>query len=473
MLRRLLSHAAIYGLAAQLPRVAGILTLPIITQYLTTVDYGVAGVVTAYVLALNTLHSLGLSVVMISSFARYPTRYQWIWRQLHGFLSVWSIAFGFVLGAVLWWGIPAEAAENRWEIILLQVLPVMFLGVTEFQAMFLYQISQRPFPVALRSFIVGITTVGINIYTIAYLKLGYMGWFYSNFFGSIVGFLLYAYPFYFKEKLWPILRFRWSRIRQSLQVSIPVIPHHFSFFLLDASDKLVMDVLRVQVPRIGLYNIASSFGLYFMAASNAVVQAASPFYIQYIAQPNNEKTARQARDLTFALQALFLIVTFMLCLWLKELFILLIRNEELRQAYPLAIIILMGYNYKPMYLGATNQLVYREHTKVLWKISSVAGVGNVLLNIVLIPLYGIQAAALTTFVSLMYMGYSGYLLKEYRQMSLVNYYPWLWLSLTVIALLVVYLLADINLFMKTFITAGVGIGAIAVYWFSGNRISKS
>ena len=67
MLRKLLSHAAIYGLAAQVPRLAGVLALPIITRYLTTTDYGVAGVVTAYVSALGILQSLGLSVVMVNS----------------------------------------------------------------------------------------------------------------------------------------------------------------------------------------------------------------------------------------------------------------------------------------------------------------------------------------------------------------------------------------------------------------------
>ncbi|WP_439881449.1 lipopolysaccharide biosynthesis protein [Pontibacter sp. MBLB2868] len=460
MLRKLLSHAAIYGLAAQVPRLAGILTLPVITQYLSTLDYGVAGVVTAYVVALNAVQSLGLSVVMVNSFAKHPTRYKWVWRQLHGFLSVWSVVFGFFLAAVLWWAIPAEAVEHRWLIILLQVLPVMFLGVTEFQAMFLYQLSQRPFPVALRSFAVGLTTVGLNIFTIAYLKMGYMGWFYANFFGSIVGFILYAYPFYQRERMWPIFNFRWWRIKQSLRVALPIIPHHFSFFLLDSSDKLVMDVLRVPVQRIGLYNIASSFGLYFMAASNSIVQAASPFYMQYLGQAGNPQSDRKARDLTFALQALFLVITFLLCLWLKEIFILLIRNEELRKAYPLAIIILMGYNYKPMYLGATNQLVYREFTKVLWKISTVAGVGNVLLNLLFVPIFGIQAAAFTTFAALMYMGYSGYLLKEYKQVSKVNYYPWLWLPLTILALLAAYFLVEANYFIKaalSVMTGGVGI----------------
>ncbi|MDX5423039.1 MAG: lipopolysaccharide biosynthesis protein [Hymenobacteraceae bacterium] len=469
MLRKLLSHAAIYGLAAQVPRLAGVLTLPIITQYLTTTDYGVAGVVTAYVTALNMVHSLGLSVVMVNSFARYPTRYKWVWRQLQGFLSVWSVVYSLLLGLVLWWGIPAEAAENKWELVLLNVLPVALFSGTELQAGLFFQMSQRPLPVALKSFVVGVLVVLLNIYTIAVLRMGYMGWFYSNFAGVTVGSLLYGYLLYSREKLWPIFNFKWHRIKASLRTSLPMVPHNFSFFLLDTSDKLVMDLLRVPVPRIGFYNLASSFGIYFMAASSAIVQASAPFYMRYYAQAKDKGSALKARSMTFMLQALFLTVTFLLGLWMKELFIMLIRNEALQAAYPLAIIILMGYNFRPMYLGAANQLVYREHTRVMWKVSAVAGVGNLVLNIILIPIYGIEAAAFTTFAALMYMGYSGYQLKEYKQVTQVNYYPWLWLTLTVLALLVVYLLAEVSLEVKVVATAFVSmLGAAAIYVINEN-----
>lgn len=440
-----------------MPRLAGILTLPIITRYLTTVDYGVAGVVSAYIVALSLIQSLGLSVVMVNSFARFPSRFKWIWRQLHGFILLWSVLYTPVLVGVLYFGIPAEAYPHRWEIIALTVIPAVLFANTELLGNVFCQMSQRPLPVALRSFVVGGLVVVLNIYTIAYLRLGYMGWFYANFFGSVVGFFLNGYTIYLQEHLWPIFRFNWHRIKASLRVSLPVVPHNLSFFFLDASDRLVMDVLRVPLPQIGLYNIASSFGLYFQAASNAIVQAASPHYIQLYAKPADREAALQARNMTFALQVLFLLGTFLLSLWLKEIFVLLIKNKALQAAYPLGVIILMGYNYKPMYLAVMHQLVYLEKTKLLWRVSTVAGVGNMLLNLIFVPLFGIEAAAYTTFASLMYMGYSGYLLKDFRQVTSNNYHPWLWFSVTVLALLTVYGLADADLDTKVAVTLVLGI----------------
>ncbi|MCC9137296.1 lipopolysaccharide biosynthesis protein [Pontibacter silvestris] len=248
MFRKLLSHAAIYGLAAQIPRLAGVFTLPIVTRYLITTDYGVAGVVTAYIVALNMLQSLGLTVVMVNSFAHYPIRYKWVWRQLNGFLTLWSLVYGVMVGVVLYLVIPPEAEEHRIQISLLYCLPTMVFMGTETQANLYYQLSQRPLPVAVRSFLAGVTGVGLNIYLIAYLKLGYMGWFYSYFFSAFVGFLANGYSIYVRQQLWPIMRFKWARIKSSLRVSLPMVPHNLSYYLLDASDRLVLNTLQVPLP---------------------------------------------------------------------------------------------------------------------------------------------------------------------------------------------------------------------------------
>lgn len=466
MLRKLLSHAAIYGLAAQVPRLAGVFTLPIITQHLTTTDYGVAGVVTAYIVALNMLQSLGLSVVMVNSFARHPIRYKWIWRQLNGFLTCWSLMYGVLVGVVLYWVVPPEAQEYRFQIALLNCLPTMLFMGTEIQANLYYQLSQQPFPVALRSFLVGVTGVGLNIFLIAYLKLGYIGWFYAGFFSSTIGFIINGYSIYLRQQLWPIMRFKWSRIRSSLRVSLPMVPHNLSYYLLDASDRLVLDALQVPLRHIGLYNVASSFGGYFMVASGAIVQAASPFYMRFYAQKSDLASALEARRLTYGLQISFLLATFFGSLWMREVFQILIKNQDLQQAYPLAIVILMGYNFRPMYLAVTNLLIYREHTRKLWKISAVAGLGNVLLNFILVPVYGFEVAAITTFVAMMYLGYAGFCLKEYKQSAMVSYQPLLWFVLTVLALAVVYNLANLDIILKAYITISITLitmGAVVLF----------
>ncbi|MBB6611238.1 oligosaccharide flippase family protein [Pontibacter sp. Tf4] len=465
MLRKLFTHAVIYGLAAQAPKLAGVLTLPIITRYLTSADYGVAGVVTAYMSVFTLLQSLGLSVVLVNSFAKQPTRFGWIWRQLNGFVTLWSVVYGLVAIVALYYLVPDEGAAYRLEIALLCGLPIMFYQMTEMQSNIHWQLSQRAVPLAVRSFIVGALIVALNVFTIAYLKMGFRGWFYATFIGNTAGFLLNGHYLYFKLKLWPIFRFRWHRIVHSLKLSLPMVPHNAAMFLLDASDKLVLDVLRVPIQRIGLYNIASNFGTYFMLATGAIMQASSPFYMKYLAQERTREAALQVRRFTFLLLGMFLFATTLGCLWMREIFILLIKNEALQQAYPLAIIILMGYNFRPMYMVVVNTLIYREQTTRIWHLSVVAGVANLVLNFMLVPIFGYQAAAYTTFASLMYLGYAGFYMQAYKATAQVPYYPMAWLALTVLLLFIVYYLADASIQVKIIITALTGAVAIVIALF--------
>src|SRR5690606_22869336 len=127
------------------------------------------------------------------------------------------------------------------------------------------------------------------------------------------------------------------------------------------------------------------------------------------------KEDEKARNLIFVQQIAFLVLSFTCCIWLKELFQFFIRNDELNQMYYLAVIIVMGYNYRPMYFGANSKLIYLERTPAILRVSFGAGVINVLLNLGLIPIMGFEVAAYTTFFSLMYMGYAGYFMKAFRE----------------------------------------------------------
>jgi O-antigen/teichoic acid export membrane protein len=451
MLRKLLSHAAIYGLAAQIPRVAGVLALPVITPFLTTTDYGVAGVVTAYVTALGMVQSLGLSVVMVNAYVKHPTRYKWVWRQVGGLLSLWTLLFGFIFFAVLYFAIPQEADKNRLQIALLFTVPTMLFTTAEVQSNLYYQLAQKPLWFAIRSVMAGVVAVGVNIYAIAYLRLGYMGWFYGNFFGLTLAFVFSAYTTYYSLRLRPILRINLKQVWTYLKVSLPVLPHYFASSMLVTSDRLVLSAVKVPVPQIGLYSLAATFGAYFNQLSVAVSEAANPFYLQMLAR-NNKRYQLATRDLTFGLGALFLAATFTGSIWMKEIFQLLLRNQELQVAYPIAVLLLMGYNFRPFYIVVNNLLLLREKTNKLWRISVVAVVGNIILSLLLVPVFGYRAAAYTTFAALLYMGYAGLWLKEFSLHSGARYYPLRWLSVHLLFTVLAYYGVELGIGWKLALT---------------------
>jgi O-antigen/teichoic acid export membrane protein len=100
-----------------------------------------------------------------------------------------------------------------------------------------------------------------------------------------------------------------------------------------------------------------------------------------------------------------------------------------------------------------NKLQYSGMTQHLWKISFLAGILNVILNVIFIPIYGIMAAAVNTFIALLYIGFSGYFLPIYKQFNIEKLYkPALIFTVILITSILVYLLKDIGIMYKSFLT---------------------
>lgn len=444
MLKKLFSHTAIYGLAPQITKVASFFSLPLITQELTELDYGVAGVLTAYTSAIAVLSFLGLRVVLVNSFFKSPKQYKWAWRQIYGFLTLWNIIYAVILGALIYVIIPAEAYEQRWLIVLLHVGPIVFFGPTGNICSTYYQLCQKPMQIAIRSVIFGFLSIGLNVLFIVHYKMGFMGWFWSSFIVGILRNISFYYPLNFILKLTPIFNFKWRYIKSALRISLPMAPHYYSGYLLNSSDKMVMDFTGISTANIGRYNVAYTVGNFTNTLGTASGLAIGPMVTKFY----KEGKDLAASKLIFILQIAFLCITFLLSLWMKEAFRFLIRNETLAEMYYLGIIIVMAYNYRPMYLGVSTNYMFNEKTNIMWKITLGAGLINVILNLIFLPLFGFETAAITTFFAYMYMGYSGYYFKVFKQISDVDYHPLMWLTLTISLSVGVYFLRDVNVILK-------------------------
>lgn len=451
MLKKIFSHSFIYSAGPQLPRIINILVLPITTPFLSSTDYGVYGLVTAYLGVLGGLSDLGMSIVMVNAFYKHPAHWQIVWRQIHGYLLLWSFLFAVLQAILLYFVIPKEAASNLGYIILLNCLPTAFFNTTIIFGSRYYQFSQKPGYIAFLTAFTGTISIIINYVSIAILRLGYMGWFLSSFLTSAILFIFYAYPVYFKYKIQPLIAFKRKFIIKHLKVALPTIPHDYSAYLINTSDRIVFNLVGIDLAKQGNYNLAYTFGNYFEFFGNSVGMAIGPFYTKLFAKRTYDAKL-DIRAMTFFFQAIFLTIGFLICLWCKELFQLLIKNNELRHAYPLAIIIIMGYVYRPMYWASANQLFFLEKTTQLWKISFIAGVLNLGLNFILVPIYGIKAAAITTFFALLYMGFSGFFLKVYKEEKSPPYYPLVWLVGIIALSVLVFLLRDLAVAFKVIIS---------------------
>lgn len=467
MLARVISHSVIYSLGPQLPKLAGLFLLPFITPHLTDMDFGVWGTIMAYSMIFSAARDLGLVVPMLNSFYKNPSRWKWVWRQIYFFLIVYGILFTLLQILTLYLIMPSEVSQTNMVVILLLIgLQSLLLDVPITIGTRFFQVREKPMPVSAIAFVSGFIAVFVQYITVVYFQVGYMSWFYATFLSSLFGSICYVILNH-KHRIYPLFTIRMNWLKPRLKISLPLLPHNYSAYLLNASDRVVMNWFNVSTSNIGMYNVAYMWGNYMDLVGGAVGTAVGPLYYKHFI--SNEKNSLKAlRIFNDFLQVSFVLGAFILALWTKELFYVFIKNDQLRESYLLAVIIIMGYCYRPMYWLIVNRLQFSEKTNQLWKISLLGGVINIILNLIFIPIFGYKAAAFTTFIALMYIGFSGFFLKEFKALDKQDYQPVRWFVLIIFCTLLAYISQNLALSYKMILSI---ISIIPVFYFA-NRLHK-
>ncbi|QSW87455.1 MULTISPECIES: lipopolysaccharide biosynthesis protein [Flavobacterium] len=467
MFKKVISHSLIYGLGPFVPKIIGLLMLPIFTKVLTTEDYGVQSLMNSSVALIGVLAMLGLQLPLSNAFYHHTNHYKIKWGQFYGFLNIWMIFYSILLALVIYFVIPDEARDNLEWIIILNIVPIVCFGPADVLGQMYYQLNQKPKQVVIRTIAISFITISLNYYTIVILNLHYMGWFIANCLSMLLLHFSYWYPLHYKLKIKPIYKFKKKTILKGLSISIPMIPHFYSGFLLGSADSLLLKFFLISTAQIGYYGFAASFGGLMALVVGAINTAASPIISEQIKQ----KKYNDVRNLTWGVQFFLLVISSVGCIWLKEIFVLMINNDELKTAYFLSAVFIMCHNYRPMYFGISTVLFYREKTKNLWKVTFGAGIFCILLNILLIPHYGIKVPAFVLFISYLIMGYGTFFLNDYKEIAITNFRPVIWFFLTIICLIIVLLVIDLNVLYKIFITL-LFLSSLIVYWFKILKIDK-
>lgn len=462
--KKISSDTFLYSVLPQLPKLMNFFLLPLTTPYLTTLDFAVFGTVMALVMGFDILKSLGLDIVLMNSFFKTPATYGVVWRKAAGLISIWSIFLTILVAFSLYWILPEELSQRQ-KLVLIAItsLPsLLFAGLSKISVLF-YQFNQKPAPIVIRSFIMGIVAVFLNYYFIVVLKIGYMGWFYSGLVTGIALPLSYLYPIWIKEKLRPLYNFTRHELTAMLKVALPILPHQYANYFLNYSDRVLLSMLQVPSTQVGIYNLGYSVAGNFRLFTNSIDKVIGPlFHKNLIASGDVSLIKKTVVNLT----VLYLLIGFIGGVWMKEAFELLIRKEELSSAYSIAIIILYSFSTRSLYNGAQSFLFFEERTSKLWRVTFMFGMANIVLNIIFIPLYGINAAAVNTFICIAGSNYGIFLLKDYKETTKMNLYPWPWLIITVLVFSISWFLKDSSLYVKllaTLVSVASAGGFVVMY----------
>ena len=250
-----------------------------------------------------------------------------------------------------------------------------------------------------------------------------------------------------------------------LKIALPLVPHTLGFVLLTSSARIVMSQYGVSYDEIGLFSHGSSMSDYAVVITSALVMALSPQIQRFFRSAD----FRSYRKLYFLCQAVALVTSFLICVWMPEIYGLLIRNARLAQSCDIACLLCFANVVFSFYVFMSTPVFIEKNTMQLLWLVFVPGILNFVLCYTLIPVFGYRAAIYSTIVSywsqLLIPFFVGYYKGSVRE----------WLGARrLIPVILLVILADLliaNQVMHTELWVKVIVSAVAVssLWYFYRR----
>lgn len=391
-IKQLLTNIIWYGVIPKITAILSLLLLPLITPFLTLEDYGIMGLINSYKGIALGVATFGLHMHLTNSYFELGKNFILLWRRLFFYMIVSSLFTAIALTFIYSFSLSITPESKKILIISLSIIPILFFPVNTIIEHY-FPLVYKPRTQVLRNLIASIVSIGFSFVMIRYYNLGYVGWVVSATVLTLLTFILFFKPLYIDLKIYPQVDFNFSRIKKLLKISLPIIPHNLSHMLLSSSDRIIMDILGVSVVSIGLYSNGYSIGENSNVVITGISIALSPVLQRIFREKNIIQMKYYYRLSNLIISAFILLVM----LFMKEFYMIFIKNESLQPAYIVAILTSVSYlvNATAYIYLSTSIFINKTTNKILYLVFLPAIV-NILLNFIFIPIYGFMAALYTT-----------------------------------------------------------------------------
>lgn len=387
---RLFRDALIYGSGRYIQQVVGFLLIPLYTRYLVPTDYGIMDTISVFQAMLGLLFVLGLD----SAFARYyldaETRLD---KQI-----VTSTIFIFRLSVITLFS-ALTYLSSGWLATLFyhqaDLQPVFKVVSLLLFANFLYsfflealRFNFKATHYALTSVIVTVSTISLTVYLVVFAKWGVMGIFTAQ----IVALGLIGFPLAFWKIRWSLKPyFSGALLKKLLRYGLPLIPAAISYWVLTHSNRYFL-LKFITLDEIGVYAVGEKFVRILVLVVTGFQLAWGPFVFSIYKNKGANDTFKMVFSLYFVVMST--LATIIAC-FSKELVMLMTQP-----AYYKAGLVIPWMIFTPVFIGAyyivsIGVTITKKTKHVGWTTACAAGL-NVLLNMLLIPRFGVYGAAFST-----------------------------------------------------------------------------
>ena len=379
----------IYQLAFITSNIISLIFIPIFTRILSPQEYGIIALIVALPLLINSFLSGGVSYAIPRYYFKYRNDTDKVSELffsnglflLAGFLVGLPIIFFFRKNLAM---ISMGSENYGWAFFCAFINSFVFSVVTLY--LNLYQNMEKAWKYCKYNISYFTISNVLGLVFIWKFSLSYIGIIYAQLFTSVALFFLmtadfiYCYPF----------KFNMQKIIETLKYGIPILPKNISGMINKYFDKyLIMGMLSLS--GVGIYNIGQNLGNKLFIMMGAIYFAFYPFFMKEIFDKGEDAATSLGRNFTYfaylSLGSILLIILFS-----KEIFSFLVPPAYW-SSINVFLIVSLGVSTQTFGKFIGVQMSYAKKAYYFFPISLMGLAVNILLNIFLIPRWGILGAA--------------------------------------------------------------------------------
>ena len=393
--RKLIQQSAIYGLGTLSTKLAGFILIPLYTKSFSVAEFGVLGLleVTASV------------VFAFFGFSLYSGFFRWYWdassegKKESLFFTVTIFQIGIVI-LTYFAALPFLRSFSQiildspdYTYLLRLMLISTLMQIILVMPNTLLRLQEKPWLFTLANFMQLIFSLTVTVYFVAYKHIGIEGIYY----GQIAGSLAFASVLVRYSFRHMVFKFETAILRELLVYCFPIFLSGVALVMLNVTDRYSLKVLG-NISDVGLYSygfkLANVLNVFLITSVNFAIQ---PMIYRMMNAPDNKRFyAKLLTYYTFGTMV-FGLGMMVFGMEITKLFAKRVAYFDAWHIFPFIIYSLVFGMMKDV---ATTGLSISKKTKVIALTVFVTAVLNLILNSILIRLFGNQGAALSKMISM-------------------------------------------------------------------------
>jgi O-antigen/teichoic acid export membrane protein len=389
---KILKNTIYYSIGEIAPRIISFLLLPILTTYLTTVEYGINSYTSTVMTFVFIVGALSLNTFVLRNYFASDDENER--KKLIGSIFIFICIFNLVLVLLQMLFLPfiihyfkINIAFNPYFLL---SLINNFFDVISILPLVLYRVKEDA-----RGFLILSLSRTILQFILTYVLVVVLG---KGLEGSYYARLIVNIPFLFLYfhliRKSAIMKMDYSLLKNAIQFSLPLLPGSLAYLFASLSDRIVLE-RYVGLNELGIYSVAATLALVLNIVIQSLYKTFEPVLFREFHNDNFDEINLKFYKIYLCI---LIVAAFATACFSKEFF-LVATSANFLSAYKIVPFLLISVIISGINTYLNILMITLNKQKLVSVVSIISGGVSVALNLILIPILGFYGAIIASTIS--------------------------------------------------------------------------